>query len=262
MCATEYCPHLEIQVAEHCNLNCASCTHFSPLAEASFISSSEFYDELKKANAVFRNYAKSLKIMGGEPLLHPRLEELLPLARQAMPDMKITLQTNGILLPHMSEAFWAACHDADVQVRITRYPVSLDTAAIDAAAKAFGTSVKYHPADGVVKSFNRYPLNSHGTGDPEINFNHCRMKGRYVLIKEDCLFPCPISGNCEHFNRAFGQSLARSNADCLHLDAVNSFEDFAAFALKCTPFCRYCQPEKHERDIGWSVSRRVPEEWT
>ena len=257
----EYCPHLEIQIAEHCNLNCASCTHFSPLAEASFIDGDSFEDQLKKANAVFRDHAKSLKIMGGEPLLHPELETLLPMARKAMPGMRITLQTNGTLLTGMPEAFWRACSEFDILIRVTRYPVSLQTDVIDALAKRYAVNLKYHPENGVVKSFNRYPLNPSGNASPEANHSRCRMKGRYVLIKEGRLYPCPISGNIEHFNRAFGQPLAREETDSLPLDSINRFEDWASFASKCTPFCRYCQPDRFERDIGWHVSRHAIGEW-
>lgn len=261
MSAVEYCPHLEIQVAEHCNLNCASCTHFSPLAEASFIDGVEFEDQLKKADAVFRGHAKSLKIMGGEPLLHPELATLLSMARRAMPDMRITLQTNGTLLTDMSEAFWRACTESDILIRVTRYPVPLRTDAIDALARRYAVNLKYHPENGVVKSFNRYPLNPLGSASPEVNHSQCRMKGRYVLIKDGRLYPCPISGNIEHFNRAFGQTLTRTEADSLPLDSVKRFEDWEAFASKCTPFCRYCQPGHFERDIGWHVSHRAIGEW-
>ena len=257
-----YFPHLEIQIAEHCNLNCASCTHFSPLAEPSFIDEDSFYSQLKQANRIFEGKCKSLKIMGGEPLLHPSVAKLLLLARDAMPKVKIMVQTNGILLTQMPDEFWTVCHDKDILIRVTRYPVNLEIEIIKALARKFDVNLKFHPEGTVVKSFNLYPINIAGTGDTDKNFADCRMKHRYVLIKDNKLFPCPIAGNAEHFNAAFGTALDCSEKNYVWLDQINSFADFSAFAEKSIAFCKHCQPSEYRRDIGWSHSRKNIREWT
>ena len=165
MIDSTYYPHLEIQIAEHCNLNCASCTHFSPLAEQSYIDADSFSNQLKKANSIFNGHCKSLKIMGGEPLLHPSIDQLLYLARQAMPETKITVQTNGILLSKMPSEFWIACNKNEILIRVTRYPVKLDIPAIEALAELYNTNLKFHPSDSIVKSFNLYPIDVNGAGN-------------------------------------------------------------------------------------------------
>ena len=153
----DFIPHLEIQVAEHCNLNCASCTHFSPLAKESYIAKEDFSSQLKRANLIFNGHCKSLKIMGGEPLLHPEIAELQCLARKAMPEIKITLQTNGILLTGMSEEFWNSCRNNDIFVRVTRYPIKLNEDEIKRLAQQYNVNLKFHPEE-TIKSFNLYPL--------------------------------------------------------------------------------------------------------
>lgn len=258
----DFLPHLEIQVAEHCNLNCASCTHFSPLAEPSFIDSESFFLQLKKANSLFSGHCKSLKIMGGEPLLHPEISTLLKLARQAMPDIKLTLQTNGILLTALPDQFWQSCHDNDILVRVTRYPVRLDMEQINKKAQQFDVDLKYHPSDSAVKSFNLYPLNLKGDGCTEENYAGCKMKQRYVLIKNGRLYPCPIAGNAEHFSRAFHQDLVCGETDSASLDAIQTFEEYKEFAEKAIPFCRFCMPNQYRRDVGWAQSKKLISEWT
>ena len=262
MMNSEYYPHLEIQIAEHCNLNCASCTHFSPLAEPSFLSPADFRDQLRKADRIFRGRCKSLKIMGGEPLLHPEIDELLSLAREAMPSTKITVQTNGILLTKMTENFWRACRENGILIRVTRYPVKLDLPAISALAEKFQADLKFHPSDSEVKSFNLYPIDIHGTGREEENYCSCRMKRRYILIKNGKLFPCPIAGNAEHFNRAFGTELDCGGGNCADLDEIHSFGELEAFAEHAILFCRYCRPAEYRRDIGWAHSQKNITEWT
>ena len=258
----EFFPHLEIQVVEHCNLNCASCTHFSSIAQPSMIAPDDFFSQLQKAYAIFRGHCKSLKIMGGEPLLHPDIAELCGMARRAMPDVALTVQTNGILLLSMPDAFWKACHDHRILVRVTRYPVKLDIEKINGLAARFDVDLKCHPADGAVKSFNLYPMNLQGDGSAEENFEVCRMKRRYVLIKNGRLYPCPIVGNAEHFNRAFHQNLVCGDADSVSLDEISSFAEYEAFAAKAIPFCRFCKPAQYRRNVGWKPSQKSIAEWT
>lgn len=38
---------LEIQIIDYCDLNCANCNHFAPIAEHNFLSIKEFSDQLK-----------------------------------------------------------------------------------------------------------------------------------------------------------------------------------------------------------------------
>lgn len=261
MNVTDFTPHLEIQVAEHCNLNCASCTHFSPLAEESYMTKEDFSSQLQKANKIFRGHCKSLKIMGGEPLLHPEIAELQRLAREAMPEIKITLQTNGILLTRMSEDFWKSCTDNDILVRVTRYPVKLDVDEIKCLAQRFKVNLKFHPEE-TIKSFNLYPLNIDGQSDAAENLANCKMKLRYVLIKDGRLFPCPIAGNAEHFNSAFHHHLGCCEQDSISLEDVHSFEDYARFAHRPLSFCKHCLPTQYRRDIGWAHSKREISEWT
>lgn len=257
-----FCPHLEIQVVEHCNLNCASCTHFSPLAEPNFIDKDSFYLQLKKVNLIFEGNCKSLKIMGGEPLLHPEIMHLLYLARQAMPEIKITLQTNGILLPLLSNEFWESCRDNNILIRVTRYPVKIDMEKIDQKAYQFSVNLKYHPSNSTIKSFNLYPLNLNGDGCAEDNHTNCKMKLRYVLIKDGRLFPCPIVGNIEHFNRSLNQNLVCNEIDSVSIDDISSFEEYERFANMSISFCRYCLPNQYRRDVGWKYSQKSILEWT
>jgi len=199
--------------------------------------------------------------MGGEPLLHPEIAELHRLARVAMPEIKITLQTNGILLTRMTEKFWNSCSDNDILVRVTRYPVKLDVDKIKRLAQQFNVNLQFHPEEAI-KSFNLYPLNIEGQSDAEENHTNCKMKLRYVLIKNDRLFPCPIAGNAEHFNIAFNHQLGCCEQDSISLVDVNSFEEYAHFAYQPLAFCKHCLPTQYRQNIGWAHSKKDISEWT
>lgn len=69
-------PYIEYHVADHCNLNCKGCVHFSPL-----VSQEEFADfavvekDLKRLHQIVE-YIEEIHILGGEPLLNKELDKL------------------------------------------------------------------------------------------------------------------------------------------------------------------------------------------
>lgn len=87
--------NLEIHVADHCNLDCVACSHESPL----MVRRLEDPDRLAEAlSALWLHYrAPLLKLLGGEPLLHPRIGEVIR-AASAATGARIRVVTNGTLL--------------------------------------------------------------------------------------------------------------------------------------------------------------------
>ena len=95
---------LEYNIVEHCNLRCAHCDHASPLLRPTFIDPDAYRRDLQAVAEVLR--VDELKIIGGEPLLHPRVQDFIDVGRQLGLARRITVATNGLLLHKMDEAFW------------------------------------------------------------------------------------------------------------------------------------------------------------
>jgi hypothetical protein len=89
-------PALEVNVVDHCNLRCANCDHFSPIATPDFLDPPELREDLAALADVLM--LRELQFVGGEPLLHPRLLDLIEVARNSGLARQITLITNGVLL--------------------------------------------------------------------------------------------------------------------------------------------------------------------
>src|SRR5215472_12271188 len=71
----------EVNVVEHCNLRCRSCAHLSPVLPKHFVDPEALCSDL---TVLARSYhANVLKILGGEPLLHPGLPEIMMAARKS-----------------------------------------------------------------------------------------------------------------------------------------------------------------------------------
>ena len=99
----------EVALAEHCNLRCAGCDHFSPIAEPEFADIKEFERDFSRLSELFNGQAQEIHLLGGEPLLNPDIVLFLQVARKSFPQAIIDITTNGLLLKQMSEEFWTAC---------------------------------------------------------------------------------------------------------------------------------------------------------
>ena len=60
-----------VHIAEHCNLNCAHCSHFSPLADKILMPVEDFRRDVERMGELFNHECERFQIYGGEPLLLP-----------------------------------------------------------------------------------------------------------------------------------------------------------------------------------------------
>ncbi len=84
-------------VTMQCNLNCTYCEDFGARRNPQ-VTSAPPLEEAKQILAVIRTGMDRLWLTGGEPLLHPRLLDLLAYARNDLRFSEISLITNGTLL--------------------------------------------------------------------------------------------------------------------------------------------------------------------
>ena len=56
---------VEIQLAEHCNLNCFGCNHFSQIAQKEFLSLETFTKDLTRLSEISKGFIGNLRLMGG-----------------------------------------------------------------------------------------------------------------------------------------------------------------------------------------------------
>lgn len=98
-----YLSYLEFHVADHCNLNCKFCTHYSPLVKEPVFTN---YEKFEAGIRQLKKYVTDIgiiRILGGEPLLNPELPRFIRLARELYPASIIDVVTNGLLVEKISE---------------------------------------------------------------------------------------------------------------------------------------------------------------
>ena len=94
----------EYNLTEHCNLSCAGCDHSSPLLPKKFADVAQFQRDLSVLSQVM--HLGELKLLGGEPLMHPDLPQLLRYSRASGIADEITIVTNGLLLHRCDPAIF------------------------------------------------------------------------------------------------------------------------------------------------------------
>ena len=96
---------IEYSITDQCNLNCAYCCQYAPIAERYYVHLHDFTSDIARLSDLTEDGRKlgTLGILGGEPLLHPDFIEMCFIARQYLPFSRIRVTTNGLLLNKLSK---------------------------------------------------------------------------------------------------------------------------------------------------------------
>jgi len=252
----------EISAVEHCNLNCAMCSHFSPIAPKEFISLEQLAQDLKALYRLVGDNIDGLKVLGGEPLLHPQIAEVIYICKKYFPSKQLLLFTNGLLLDKMPIHFFDACKKCSAKVIITPYSPSIELSA-KWILKLFNLGIKGDLSCDGQREFHKIPLDS--TGSQNINWNwyeKCFLGGYCSLIQNGKIFPCTTVCKIAHLNSYFGTNYKVTSKD--YFDLHNSeltYEDLKEFLKQPIPFCRYCNFNNFSTGNTWRISKKELNEW-
>jgi hypothetical protein len=232
---------LEFAAADHCNLRCSGCSHMSPFLKPRIAAEEEFVRDMGRlATAMF---ADEIRILGGEPLVNPRIIPLLKAARASGIAAKVALTTNGLLLHKMPDEFWA---NVD-RVNLSLYPGAgpsperIEQARKSAARNGseliidewltFRTTMvtQPHPADAVTSMIFKTCKNAH--------FFHCHM------VHAGWLYKCACPSVLREFLENIGQSGYRPELDGFDIHGAKDLRnELWSFLTDTKPLdaCRYC----------------------
>ena len=251
-----------VHVTEHCNLNCKSCTAFSPIADEYFLDLEKYEADLKRLAELTQGRLEGFFLTGGEPLLHPEIEKIIDLARCYFPSSDLSIMTNGLTLLQMPDSFWQCCKENQLRVLITRYPINIDIEGMRKKADQFQVNLSYTGGNNVpIKSMWKYPLDLNGKQPLKNSFNICTQINVCLTIKNGIIYPCNTIAGITHFNKQFKQNLNLTSEDTLEINKVNNVEEIIQFLCTPKPFCRYCNRAGLELGLGYSASKKEIGEW-
>ena len=259
-------PYLDVHVADHCNLRCAGCIHFAPLAEPRFLDLDAYGEDLAALAKIpgVEDYIREVSLMGGEPLLHPELAQVIRLTRAHLPNARIALDSNGILLKRMGSEFWQAMRECAIKLLLSPYPLRVDYPALLELAASHGVKAGF--AGDVTdtqegkEAFFRLALDPSGSQDHIVAHNRCPFGGRTLQMSEGRIWPCQVAAHHAPLNEKFGLGIHAQPQDSLAIADIASTDQIEELRRRPHPMCRYCDMERLSI-AQWRVSSLEAGEW-
>lgn len=233
----------EIHVAEHCNLKCRDCCNISPFNAKKFISLEEVTEIAQFVNQRFR--PDVFKIAGGEPTLHPQLDEILQIVKKTCPGTVLRVISNGLLLHRMSTEFWKNID----QLTISNYisapvkPKLLDEIRRKAREHEVVLNIKF------VEQFNEIFVDDRIEEKEKIRgiYDDCWMRHRCLIIRGGQFYKCTRAAYMNDFLSLKGKSATAGTSTYSEADGIDlnhpDFQDRALSYLNdASPLlsCEYC----------------------
>lgn len=246
-------PYLEFHVTEHCNMNCKGCGHFSCIAEPEFANIDQHIKDMERLSELV-NF-DILKILGGEPLLHPQINDFMKVTRKFFPKSFIVLLTNAILLPTMPPPFWETVVQNNIAIFITLYKPMAEK------KQEFINLLNSHKVRGNIiettKFFSRLDIT--GSQNSSESFDHCKVKSCRFLESgkmATCCFPFLT----RHLNKKFNLNIFDDDNGIIdiHNPELNA-ESLIKFLNTPFEMCKYCT--RKEEYFDWDFTKKDLLEW-
>lgn len=246
---------VEYHLVDSCNLNCAGCSHYSSLlVEKVCVSIETIVNDLGLLKTKVGDNLKWLRLLGGEPLLHPQICDCLNAIRELFPNTNISLVTNGLLLEKMPQEFYNACLNCRIEICITDYGI-IDLQSTIKKLKDIGINVRRY-RNSSVWHYQHIRL----TGERIDCLKKCAYKRICNNYRDGKIYLCPHIAYIEYFNKRFDKNIHLDETDYIDLNDVNSFEELIEKLRNVTPnFCyQYCNYyDKNHPKIGkWDRTKK------
>lgn len=267
-CIKKLLPHsphemrIEINLVDHCILNCQFCDHFSPIADEFYLDPKTFENDIKQLAHLSNGVLGGLSLVGGEPLLNKNICEFLKIARQYFKSTKIDIVTNGILLKN-NEKLWQALKEYDITLYVTTYPINLNFDEIDKKARDLNLKYKrfyMFGTNATEKVSVHHPFKIDGNVNKN-DYIQCYHFNKCITLRQGKIFTCPIIPYSQHFNKYFKQNLQITAADYIDIYKAKTFEEIANFCATRSNFCSYCDVTKR-KGYPYAISKKDIKEWT
>ena len=248
---------IEYYITLNCNLDCIACSSFSPLVKKKtpHIDFEYIKKDFKKLYKVTEDGKKIsvLVLMGGEPLLHPNINQIIQYFSELGVSLRIV--TNGILIPAMDDEFFKLVRKYSVEVIVSIYKVLK-------YEKVFRTlnsnNIPYRLYDQQGTFGHKYLHNEKRT-----YIMDCWYRHNVHILKDNKIYTCSETAFFNIFDAKFKglHKLKITNDDYIDLDDVETFEELMKLrSTSVPPLCYNCDgSEKNKTE--WVRSDGSMEEW-
>ena len=196
----------------------------------------------------------NVRVMGGEPLLHPHVETVLYETRNYWQDSRVELVTNGLLLPEAADSVFTALKEIGADITVSKH---FDDPYYNRMFHAGLNALQKHGIEPRVTQSNRhwmkyYRIDGQGCAvpyqsDPSNAWKNCYVKNLCTTLIDNRLYRCPQLGCAAYaLNQGFVSDAWKVVLDYKPLTPDCTHEELAAFI--CSGGCEQCSicPESFE----------------
>lgn len=250
---------VQIPIVYNCNLNCAYCDHFAPIAPKYQVSVEKFSTDLDRLYKVTQGKVKTIWLLGGEPLLHNKICDLIKISSSKFKNSKIAITTNGLLLDKMNDEFWQVLKDKNVEVNVENYILNKNIIKTD---KIFQKVKEFHCNLNInfpKYEFRKASLSKKPKYDKNKRFSACKCK-QWPIFDDGKFYCCAtINGVEKFFNKKFPDNkIPISSCDILDSYQINSIDEIIEFYQKPKNMCAHCG---YFQTKPWKLSQNNIYEW-
>jgi cyclic pyranopterin phosphate synthase len=178
-------------VADHCNISCRNCNHASPLMTRWFADPNIVYRDLSIMAKLYR--PQFVKVLGGEPLMHKNLDEVIVAARASGICDNFVLTTNGTLLDKASDAVWELVDEVQMSLYPGQTRATDNLKIAEAKAKFFDKKLTVNRYEQFHATFS-----TKGTSDKALVhkiYSTCKIANFWGChtVREGYFYKCPPS---------------------------------------------------------------------
>lgn len=227
--------NMELVVNDHCNIACRQCNHASPVMKKWNTDPETTQATLGRLATIYR--CDRLRILGGEPLLHPNLTELIAIAKQSGIGKKVQLTTNGMLLDRLSDEAWQTLDEIELSVYKMANLTNDTIKSYQRKGEKFGTRVQPSHYDDFRMTFS-----TKGTQDQDLVndiWKGCKMMNVWAChsVRGTHIYRCPQSIYAMSLT---GRSMTEEGFDILN--AADLRDGLMGFLGGAGPLksCHYC----------------------
>ena len=205
---------LEIEIVKHCNMNCNGCSTCANISPKEYEDIDNFEKNLKQLRKYFSGI-KTLKLFGGEPLLHPQIEKFVECARSYFPDSKLLVHSNGLLVPGCKNELLKTMREKNACFVFTLYPET-GKAKRKIELKLQQAAVEYEFTEPVYEF--RKAVKLKGDYNPQEIFSNCCKCWALIDGKISCGFPYLVKKLEEKYNIDICKNKYQSCIDIYNTD--------------------------------------------
>lgn len=242
--------YFEVPITDNCNLNCKGCLFASNMTKGvEHVKLIELKNDAKRMSELFYDIPW-IRILGGEPLMHPDIVEILKAYRYYFPDSEIDLCTNGLLIPKMKKDFWNCVKQERVSIHVSGYKPTYNMLdKIDAILKDLDIPYAILKREKFQKYYTDKPDNN-----MEKSFEKCIASGCHEVYRGK-ISTCSAVIAFEKFNRFFGTEYKiKEDEDWfnIHNPQIDSWK--VKERLESPSYiCKYCSDSKIDNFV-WDYS--------